>query len=146
MANGQQDDVELALADLPTVVAKLRRRLHEEARSDDLTPSQFAALRRLISEGPTTLTELARGEGMRPQSMGPIVAALQAAGFVRGEPDPNDGRRTILTLTEASNDLVRLNRAAKKDWLFRSLDENFTESERTQLAQSVELLRRLTNL
>ena len=138
-------EVERELADLPTVVAKLRRRLHEEARDDGLTPSQFSALRRLISDGPTTLTELAAGEGMRPQSMGPIVAALQTAGLVRGEPDPSDGRRTILTLTDASRELVRVNRLAKKDWLFRSL-ENFTEAERTHLAESVELLRRLSNL
>jgi DNA-binding MarR family transcriptional regulator len=142
----EQDDVERALAELPTVVAKLRRRLHEEARNDDLTPSQFAAFRRLIADGPTTLTELANAEGMRPQSMGAIVAALQAAGFVAGEPDPNDGRRTILTITDASRDLVRANRAAKNDWLFRTLDENFTEAERAHLSQSVELLRRLINL
>jgi DNA-binding MarR family transcriptional regulator len=142
-----QTDVQVddALADLPTVVAKLRRRLHEEARDDGLTPSQFAALRRLIADGPTSLTELAAAEGMRPQSMGAIVSALQDAGLVEGSPDPADGRRTILSMTEAAHALVRSNRAAKKDWLFRSL-ESFTETERQTLAKSVELLRRLTNL
>ena len=142
----RSEDIERELAELPTIVARLRRRLQDEARNDDLTPSQFAALRRLIGDGPTTLTELASAEGMRPQSMGAIVAALQSAGYVVGEPDPTDGRRTILTITDASRELVRANRAAKKDWLFRSLDENFTDAERAQLAASVELLRRLTNL
>lgn len=140
------ESIEQALTDLPTVVAKLRRRLHDEARDDGLTQSQFSALRRIIADGPTTLTELASAEGMRPQSMGAIVTALQDAGLVHGQPDPGDGRRTILSMTDGARDLVRANRAAKKDWLFRSLDEHFTEDERLQLAQSVELLRRLTNL
>ena len=39
-------------------------------------------------EGPATVTSLARAEGVRPQSMGATVAALQEAGLVGGAPDP----------------------------------------------------------
>ena len=51
--------------------------------------------------GLTTVSALARSEGMRPQSMGAAIAALEAAGLVRGAPDPDDGRQTIMSLTDA---------------------------------------------
>ena len=44
---------------------------------------------------------------MRPQSMGPLIAALEAAGLVSGAPDPKDGRQTMLSLTEACRKLDR---------------------------------------
>ena len=46
---------------------------------------------RLEKDGPATASSLARAEGMRPQSMGAVVAALESAGLMRGAPDPTDG-------------------------------------------------------
>src|SRR5277367_5231656 len=89
----------LALAgDLRAVIGQLKRRLREQAGWGDLTWSQTSVLSRLDREGPATVTTLARVEGMRPQSMGAIVSALQAAGLVTGSPDPTDGRQTVLSL------------------------------------------------
>ena len=45
--------------------------------------------------------ELACAEGMRPQSMNTVIADLDAAGLIRGAPDPADGRRTVISLTDA---------------------------------------------
>ena len=64
--------------------SKLKRRLREQADVGDLTPSQTAVLLRLESGGPATSSSLARCEAMRPQSMGAVVAALEAAGLVAG--------------------------------------------------------------
>ena len=83
-------------AELRVLVGQLKRRLREQSSLGDLTESQIAVLRRLDSEGPATVTTLARAEGMRPQSMGANIAALEAAGLVSGAPDPNDGRQTML--------------------------------------------------
>src|SRR6201991_5263601 len=92
----------LALAtDIHAISGKLKRKLREQASAGDLTQSQLAVLSHLDRNGPTTVTELARMEGVRSQSMGATVAALEAAGMVRGSPNPNDGRQTILSLTPA---------------------------------------------
>ena len=45
--------------------------------------------------------------------MGATVAALEAAGLVKGSPDPNDGRQTILSLTPACAARFRTGRAAR---------------------------------
>ena len=134
----------LALAgDLRVVIGQLRRRLREQAGFGDLTWSQGSVLSRLDREGPATVTSLARAEGMRPQSMGATVSALEAAGLVSGSPDPKDGRQTILSLTPACQEWIRARRAAKEDWLFRAIQSKLSPEEQDELSKAVGLLKRL---
>lgn len=129
--------------ELRVLIGKLRRRLREEAPPGDLTWSQESVLTRLEREGPATVTTLARAEGVRPQSMGATVAVLEAAGLVCGAPDPTDGRQTILSLTPACRDMIKAGRAAREDWLFRSIRTKLAAAEQEELATGVELLKRL---
>jgi DNA-binding MarR family transcriptional regulator len=139
------DDAHLleSAARLRTLVAKLRRRLVEQASPGDFSASQSAVLSRLFNGGPATLTELATAEGMRPQSMSAIVSALQAVGFVAGSPDPADGRRTILSLTPHALETVEATRVVKNDWLFRTIKSRLDADQQAQLAGSIELIERL---
>jgi DNA-binding MarR family transcriptional regulator len=132
-------------ADLRVVMGKLKRRLREQAHLGDLTESQISTLSRLGREGPVTVTALARAEGMRPQSMGAIVAALEAAGLVAGAPDPNDGRQTLLSLTDACRERIAAGRAARQDWLLRAIQNNLAPAEQDRLASAVKLLARLVD-
>ncbi len=122
---------------------KLKRRLREQAGTGDLTPSQAAVLVRLEREGSGTVTALAKAEGVRPQSMGATIAALEAAGHVQGTPDPDDGRRTILSLTPACRQWIKDGRAARHDWLLRAIQTKLTAQEQQELAKALVLLERL---
>jgi DNA-binding MarR family transcriptional regulator len=126
--------------ELHTLSKKLTRRLQEQASAGDLTPSQTSVLGRLNRDGPTTVTALARVEGVRSQSMGATIAVLEAAGLVEGSPDPEDGRQTILSLTAACRELIKNGRAARHDWLFSNLQTKHTPQEQEQLAAPVKLL------
>ncbi len=88
-------------------MGKLKRRLRDQMRGGDLAPSQVSVLLRLERDGAATASSLARAEGMRPQSMAPVIAALEGAGLVRGAPDPTDGRQTLLSLTDACRTSVQ---------------------------------------
>ncbi|MFT9359356.1 MarR family winged helix-turn-helix transcriptional regulator [Acetobacter okinawensis] len=129
--------------DIRSLVGKLKRRLREQAQVGDLTPSQASALLRLEKEGPNTVSGLARAEGMRPQSMATVVAALEAGGFVVGEPDPTDGRRTLLSLTAACHKWIGEGRAARQDWLARRLEERFSSKEQQEVARIIVSLMQL---
>jgi DNA-binding MarR family transcriptional regulator len=131
--------------ELHDMIGKLKRRLREEAHLGDLTFSESAVLRRLNREGPATVTSLARAEGVRPQSMGATVAALEAAGLVAGAADPRDGRQTILSLTPACRKMIKDGRATREDWLFRAIQANLSAAEQAELATGVELLKRLVD-
>ncbi|PVX85027.1 MarR family winged helix-turn-helix transcriptional regulator [Paraburkholderia unamae] len=129
--------------DLRALVAQLRRRFREQAILGEFTPSQIAVLLRLEREGPATVSSLARAEGMRPQSMGTLIAPLEAAGHISGAADPSDGRQTLWSLTEAFRDWLKEGRAARQDWLSRTIEARLTGAEQQQLAAAVELLKRL---
>jgi len=142
---GDPDTARLSVlaTELRVVSGKLQRKLREQAHLGDLTWSQVSVLGRLEREGPATVTSLARGEGMRPQSMGANVAALEAAGLVSGTPDPTDGRQTILSLTAACRELLRAGRAAREDWLYRAIRTKLAPDQQAELESAVELLKRL---
>jgi DNA-binding MarR family transcriptional regulator len=129
--------------ELRALLSKLKRRLREQGNMGDLTPSQVSVLLRLESDGPATAAALARAEGMRPQSMGPLIAALERAGLVSGAPDLHDGRQTRLSLTDACRTWAREQRAAKQDWLTRTIEARLSPREQDELAASVALLKRL---
>lgn len=130
-------------ADLRLAVVQLLRRLREQAPGSDLTKSQSTALGLLETLGSATATELARAQGMRPQSMAAVVAALQSFGLVAGAPDPRDGRKTVLSLTEKAREEFRTGRLAKEDWLTSALAAALTPEEIARVAEVVPLLRRL---
>jgi DNA-binding MarR family transcriptional regulator len=77
--------------------------------------------------------------------MGPLVAALEAAGLVSGAPDPADGRQTILSLTDACRKRIQEGRAARQDWLTRTIQARLSTREQEDLAASIELLKRLVD-
>ena len=131
--------------DFRAVLSKLKRRMREQGHGRDLTPSQTSVLLRLEKDGAATASSLARAEGMRPQSIVPIIAALESARLVRGKPDPKDGRQTLLSLTEACRISMAQGRAAKEDWFTRMLEARFTAAEQDKLVEAVTLLRRLVD-
>ncbi|MQT11609.1 MarR family winged helix-turn-helix transcriptional regulator [Segnochrobactrum spirostomi] len=132
-------------AEIRALLGKLRRRLRDQADIGDLTPSQVSALLRLEREGPATASSLARAEGMRPQSMGTVIAALEAAGLVQGQPDPTDGRRILLSLTDSCREWIRRGRAARQDWLSNSLQTRLSAEDLNVVGRAVTLLARLTD-
>jgi DNA-binding MarR family transcriptional regulator len=130
--------------DLRVVLGRLVRRLREQTTDSDLTKSQSSVLGRLEREGSSTATSLAREEGIRPQSMGAIVAALDAAGLITGSADPNDGRKTVLSLSDKAKELYRTGRLAREDWLTQAMAATLTVDEIDRIAAVIELLDRLT--
>ena len=122
---------------------KLKRRLREQGGVGYLTPSQTAVLLRLEKDGPATTSELARAEAMRPQSMGTVILALEGAGLVQGAPDLQDGRKTLLSLTDACRQRIGDGRAARHDWLSRTIRSRLSHQEQEQLATALNLLQRL---
>jgi DNA-binding MarR family transcriptional regulator len=130
-------------AEFRVVLGKLKRRLREHANKGDLSLSQIAVLGYLDREGPSTVTALARAEGVRPQSMGATVAALEEAGLVSGAPHPADGRQIMLSLTATGREWIKASRAAREDWLSQAIRSHLSPAEQEDLAKAAALLRRL---
>ena len=141
----EADKTSALAAELHALSGKLKRRLREQASAGDLTQSQLAVPGHLDRLGPTTVTALARMAGIRPQSMGATVAGLEALALIKGSPDATDGRQTILSLTSACRELIRSGRAARHDWLLKTIQSRLTPKEQSQLAAAMSLLNRLVD-
>lgn len=125
------------------VFRKLKQRFREHGGHNELTPSQVAVVLRLEKDGATTVSSLARAEGMRPQSMSAVVAPLDEAGLVSGAPDPRDGRQTLISLTPKCLNFLKETRAAKQDWLTTTISQKFSAEEQKKLQAALALLARL---
>jgi DNA-binding MarR family transcriptional regulator len=130
-------------AEMRAVFRKLKLRLREHGGRSDLTPSQVSALLLLEKDGSATVSNLARAEGMRPQSMSAVVSPLQELGLVRGAPDPGDGRQTLMSLTPKCVKWLREGRAARQDWLTATILQKLSVQEQEKLRAALELLTRL---
>jgi DNA-binding MarR family transcriptional regulator len=106
---------------------------------------QGAVLGTLDRDGPKSVSDLAAAAKMRPQSMAQTVKELEQAGCVTRSPDPADGRRLFVELTEAGLQRLQEDRRRRDDWLARALDTELSTEERATLAAAAPLLRRLSD-
>jgi DNA-binding MarR family transcriptional regulator len=119
------------------------RRLRQTQTGDDLTIPETSALARLDRDGPTTASGMAKREQISPQSMGATLAALEARDLVERRPDPDDGRRVLLSPTAAGRDLLRSRRGARISRIAAALATGFTAEELETLRAAAPLLERL---
>ncbi|ORM64265.1 MarR family transcriptional regulator [Pantoea rodasii] len=138
-------DLNSAAATLRSINGKLARRLRESAPPGDLTWPQVSVLGYLVRDGAMTVTELAILEGVRSQSMGATVASLQDRGWVQGENDPLDGRKTRYQPTESCLKMIAANRAQRDDWLLNSIATTLNPTEQDILLAALPLLQRIAD-
>jgi DNA-binding MarR family transcriptional regulator len=127
-------------ASVRLLVQRLRQ---TEAMEGEPTSAEMSAMSRLDRTGPTTSAELARLERISPQSMGATVAALEERGAVERAADPDDGRRSILSLTAEGRALLQRRRSARSELLSNALESEFTRAELKQLQIAAPLIERL---
>lgn len=106
-------DLEEIAGPFVLAISILRRRLRQLPVDDGVTLPEMTALVRLDRGGPQTGSALAKAEQISPQSMGATIATLEDKGLIERAPDPADGRRIVLSLTDAGSDVVRRKRAVR---------------------------------
>jgi DNA-binding MarR family transcriptional regulator len=135
-------DVSLTASELRVVLGQLMRRLRAEHR---FSLAHGSVLGRLDREGAMSTSDLAAAERVRPQSMAQTVSELEADGLVSRRPDPADGRRALLELTEEGRLTLQRERRQREGWLIQAIADGFDEQEQRVLAEAVPLLARLAD-
>ena len=106
---------------------------------DRLTTTQWAALSKLREIQPTSQNQLGRETAMDVATITGVVERLVARDLVQTAPDPNDGRRLILSLTGEGESLIERNVGAALTVTEETLAP-LTSGERMML---IELLRKI---
>jgi len=131
---------------LRVFVGRLRRQMQEASAIGELSSAQASALARIVAtEGPSSTSALAGAERVRPQSMAETVAVLEGQGLIRREPDPTDGRRQLIFLTEEGRAYGQGVRASRREWLAQALAQRLTESELGVVSEALTLLERVVD-
>ena len=136
-------DVYEVAGTLRVSIGLLLRRLRQTRTDGELTLPESSALTRLDRGGPATASALAKLEQISPQSIGATLGALEAKGLIERRPDPGDGRRAVLSVTDAGSRLLRDKRNARTERLAKALSAGFTPAEIQLLAAASPLLERL---
>jgi DNA-binding MarR family transcriptional regulator len=136
------EQLNASVNDLALAIGLLVRRLRAASASHDLSWTERAVLARLGREGPATVSELARAESVKPQSMGAIIAALEELELVERQPHPTDGRQVRILLTEAGAAVCEQTRTAKRTWLAEVISQ-LPDAEQRTLFAAGEILKRL---
>jgi DNA-binding MarR family transcriptional regulator len=139
-------EVSRTAGELRALLGRLSRRLRQTGVVGEMTLSQASVLSLLEREGPATPGVLATKERISPQSMGTILVSLEALGLVSRTPDPTDGRRLVISPTEAGLEVIRGARRQKEERLAQALADNFTNQELQVLMAALPLLERLARL
>jgi DNA-binding MarR family transcriptional regulator len=138
-------DVNEVAGALRVSISLLLRRMRQVHVEGELTLPETSALARLDRGGPATPSALARVEQISPQSMGATLGALEGRGLIERRPDPQDGRRAVMSLTEAGQQVVRNKRSARTEQLAQALSAGFTRAELQQLMTAAPLIERLAH-
>jgi DNA-binding MarR family transcriptional regulator len=72
----------------------------------DLTMTQWAALAKLAEVGPLSQNLLGRQTAMDAATIKGVIDRLTKRGLTETRPDPEDGRRLLVALSEAGRDAV----------------------------------------
>jgi DNA-binding MarR family transcriptional regulator len=129
--------------DLHLVVGRIARALRQAHTVGDLTHSEASTMARLDRGGPASPGTLAEEERVSPQAMATTVAGLEAKGYVVRRPDPADGRRAIVSLTDLGSEVRRGRRTESARRLEQGLSTALDDAELKRLAASIPLLERL---
>jgi DNA-binding MarR family transcriptional regulator len=137
--------LDIAVVDFTQAIGLLVRRVRAASASHELSLTESAVMTRLAKEGPATTADLARAEGMKPQSMGATVAALETLGLVERKPHPTDGRQMNIELTAKGAAVRKSARDAKRTWVAQAIAK-LDEQERETLFAAGEIIKRLVEL
>jgi DNA-binding MarR family transcriptional regulator len=140
---GEHASTAAVAAEVGLAVGALTRRMRQLPVAGSLPAAESLVVAHLARTAAVTSADLARTDNISPQSMGVIVASLIRRGLVRRDPDPTDGRRSLLSLTPAGRRRAADKRNARTDQIAAALSTGFTAAELDLLHQAAPLLERL---
>ena len=138
----QRKTLEIAVIDFTQAIGLLVRRMRAAAGSQELSLTEAVVMARLAKNGPATTADLARAEGMKPQSMGATIAALEEMGIVERKPHPTDGRQVNIELTAKGAAVRKIAGDAKRTWLAQAIAQ-LDKQEQATLFTAGEIIKRL---
>ena len=139
-----QNSSKVAVEDFALALRLLVRRIRADRPPEfqEFSWTQQEVLRRLEKDGPATAADLARAEGVKPQSMGTALGLLEKMGLVERKAHPTDGRQINIKLTTKGIALRKNTKEATHGWLSQAIAK-LDRQEQTTLFKAGQLIKRM---
>jgi len=140
-------EFESSVDELKHAIGLLVRRVRAAAPSEhhELSWTQKSVIARLEKEGAMTSADLARAEGVKPQSMGTAIAHLEELGLIEKKPHAVDGRQLNIKITSKGMALRKSGKDASRAWLGEAIAQ-LSKKEQTLLFEASEIVKKLAEL
>lgn len=112
------------------------RRFRTRVDGDTVDPSQAALLYSLSCHGAMRLGDLAETMKLDASTVSRHVQQLGDHGLIRRDPDPADGRASIIDLSDAGRDALRLTFDQRRAFLTTAL-AGWSEADRQRLHDDI---------
>lgn len=123
-------------------VFRFARRMRTERAVDSMSDGQFSVLAALVIEGPQTPGQLAERERVSAPSMNRTVNCLEDLGYAARSADSSDGRKVIVTITDAGRAVVDETVKRRDAWVEHAL-ASVTDAERDTLVRAAAIMQGL---
>jgi DNA-binding MarR family transcriptional regulator len=133
------DKLQAATVALMGAERRLRAR---DQQGRHLTSSQLRALFALDGKDAVPAGQLARAADLNPATITAMLDSLARNGVVERHPDPNDRRVTLVSLTEAGQDLM----AERRERWFALWHEHLGDLSPEEVDFAVNVIRRVTRV
>jgi DNA-binding MarR family transcriptional regulator len=111
-------------------VTGLAWRLRRLRADQAVSPAKLALLGRLYrADRPLTAIDLARLEGLQPQSLSRLIAELDQTGLIERRLDDLDRRQILITITDRGRTLLVTDAARQDLWLNEAMARQLTATE-----------------
>lgn len=138
VTDAQDSHAELAFQ-VRSAVAALTWRMRAQRQEHGASGLSLTVLSRLYRAGTHTPGALAEAEGVQPQSLTRVLAALEKRGLVHRRRDPDDGRQSLIDITHDGLKVLRQDSRRREQWLAGALGE-LTPTERELLRLAAGLI------
>lgn len=134
---------QLHVNQLTAVLREFALSLMRDAPQDSLSRTAAATLSVLDRSGPQRITVLADHESVTQPAMSGLVQRLEASGLVTRQPDPLDGRATLIAITPVGAKQLGIRRQSHDDVITERLLQ-LSPYDRALLAAATPALTHLT--
>jgi homoprotocatechuate degradation regulator HpaR len=126
---------------LPIALLRARERvmgpIREILNESGISEQKYRVIRVLDEAGPMEQTALANASCLLLPSLTRMLRAMEEEGLLTRASDPNDGRKSIVTVTDAGQQILQ-DHADDAAALFADLDERFGKERMEKLLDMLE--------
>lgn len=121
----------------------LSRRLRAIRTAGALSPTKLLVLANLRRDGGVAAADLAAEFRVLPQSLTRLLASLDTAGLIVREPDPTDGRKSLIRITPAGEAALSAEMRNRRERLAAAIGHTLTPAEMGMIGIATDLMLRL---